>query len=268
MTTNSPPNTEPQAAPLSVAENFEKYFRVIVANTKELRHEVFKIRHDVYCRELEWEGEQSSKMETDEYDDYAYYFLLQHRISYKYAGCIRIIIPPADKPHLKTPFEDNCLSSINPEVLDFSQLSRGSFGEISRLAVPDTFRRRRNEANKPFAMNDTSGGDEFTEEERRSFPSIAIGLYLAALKMVSICHHDAGLMMMEPKLRRQLNRFGFAFVQAGEVIEYHGARALFYLPASEFFTGLNPELLSLFNVISKDIDQQMKLIPYANPLDH
>ena len=270
MTSNSQATTESHSEPLSLADNFQKYFRVVVANTKELRQEVFKIRHDVYCRELEWEGKKSSGMETDEYDDYSYYCLLQHRTSKAFAGCIRIIIPPADKPELKTPFDVNCLSSLRHDVVDINALRRVSFGEISRLAVPDTFRRRRNEANQPFIINEISGdhgGHVFTEEERRSFPNIAIGLYLAALKLVSICNHDAAFVMMEPKLRRRLNRFGFSFIQAGEVMDYHGARALFYLPASEFFAELNSELLALFEGISKDIDEQIQLIPYTTPLD-
>jgi N-acyl amino acid synthase of PEP-CTERM/exosortase system len=135
--------------------------------------------------------------------------------------------------------------------------------------VPDTFRRRKNEANKPFVINEM--GDErvheFTEEERRNFPSIAVGLYLSALKLVSICHHDAAFVMMEPKLRRRLNRFGFSLVQTGDVIDYHGLRALFYLPASEFIMGLNPELLELYQGISQQVDQQINLIPYTNPID-
>ncbi|NRA71871.1 MAG: PEP-CTERM/exosortase system-associated acyltransferase [Gammaproteobacteria bacterium] len=263
------PRQEEDQAPLSLAENFHKYFRVRFANTKELRQAVFKIRHEVYCQELGWEAQKTDAMEVDEYDNYSYYCLLEHITTKTFAGCIRIVIPPVNDKTLKTPFEDHCLESIRLDVVDLSGYSRGSFGEISRLAVPDSFRRRRNEANQPFIVNEIDGdvGYVFTEEERRNFPNIAIGLYLAALKLLNSCHHDAAFVMMEPKLRRRLNRFGFSFEQAGDVIDYHGDRALFYLPADKFYADLNPELLELYHGISTTLDQQLKMIPYADPTD-
>ena len=41
----------------SIAENFNKYFKIKFASSKTLRQEAFKIRYGVYSRELGWEPE-------------------------------------------------------------------------------------------------------------------------------------------------------------------------------------------------------------------
>ncbi|NRA82376.1 MAG: PEP-CTERM/exosortase system-associated acyltransferase [Gammaproteobacteria bacterium] len=265
---STPKNNEPTSSESpSLAANFNKYFRIRVANTKALREKVFEIRHDVYCRELGWEEQQKSNTEVDEFDDYSYYCLLEHIATNTFAGCVRIVIPPANQLDLKTPFETHCLSSVRSDVIDFNKLPRGSFGEVSRLAVPEAFRRRRNEANKPFSINGIGGGHVFTDEERRNFPSIAVGLYLAILKLAQLCNHQVAFVMMEPRLNRRLKRFGFPFTQAGDVIEYHGSRALFALTSKDSMSQLNPELMELYQSISAQVSEQTTLIPYTDPAD-
>ena len=119
----------------SIAKHFDQYFQVQFANTKELRQEAFKIRYGVYSHELGWEPKNHLELETDECDDYAYHCLLKHRRTGVYAGCVRLVIPPFDKQNLQLPFERSCLQSARTDVIDSTKLSRGSFGEISRLAV-------------------------------------------------------------------------------------------------------------------------------------
>lgn len=255
------------SVPLSLSENFHQQFRVQIADTKALRHAAFRIRHEVYCQEFGWEKTTADEMEIDEFDDYSYHCLLEHRASKLFAGCLRIVIPPPHAPATLLPFETQSLLRIKPEIIDVNKLRRGAFGEISRLSVPGSFRRRHNEANHPFVISNITGNYIFSPEERRHFPNIAIGLYLAALALVETLHHEAVFMMTEPKLHRRLVRFGFPFVKASEVIDHHGLRVLFYLPSSGFFSNLSPELLQLYEGISKQINQQILLLPYIEPTD-
>lgn len=252
---------------LSISENFHQYFRIRFASSKELRHEAFRIRYQVYCEELGWEEKRPERLETDEFDDFAYHCLLEHTASKSFAGCVRVVIPPPHRPAMTTPFEAHCLPSVNPDIIDLSKFVRGGFGEISRLAVPASFRRRRDEDNHSFKLNSVDVNHVFSKEERRNFPNIAIGLYLASIALSKLCSHDATFVMMEPKLHRRLIRFGLPFEQAGDAIDYHGLRALFYLPAAGFCSNLNPELLQLFDDIFQQLQQQINLLPYTDPSD-
>ena len=248
----------------SIAENFNQYFQIIFANTKELRQEAFKIRYGVYSEELGWEPQNKLKMETDECDDYAYHCLLQHRRTQVFAGCVRLVIPPVDDSKLQLPFEANCLQSARVDVIDSTKLPRGSFGEISRLAVLSDFRRREKEKNIPFVINSIDPNTVYTEEERRNFPNIAMGLYFASVALADICHHSGTFVMMEPRLKRCLSRFGLPFEQAGDEMDYHGRRAMFHLPRKGFKSELAPEMRELYDIITDDILCQLSLIPYTN----
>ncbi|KGJ88470.1 PEP-CTERM/exosortase system-associated acyltransferase [Colwellia psychrerythraea] len=248
----------------SIAKNFNQFFQIKFADTKLLREEAFKIRYGVYCDELGWEPENLLQMETDDCDDYAYHCLLEHKRTGVYAGCVRLVIPPVKKPDLALPFEKNCLHSAHKEILDSTKLIRGSFGEISRLAVLNSFRRRKKEKKAPFILNAVNSDTIYTEEEHRHFPNIAMGLYIAAVALADICNHVGSFVMMEPKLNRRLRRFGLPFEQIGDEIDYHGMRAMFFLSRYNFCSQLNPELKELYAQIYDDLVKQVFLLPHTD----
>ncbi|WP_286263437.1 PEP-CTERM/exosortase system-associated acyltransferase [Thalassotalea atypica] len=254
-------------ASYSVASNFSQYFKIKFASTKELRQEAFKIRYGVYAKELGWEPENSSLMETDECDDHSFHCLLEHKRTGVFAGCVRLVIPPVTRQSHQLPFEKNCLMSARTDVIDSTKLPRGSFGEISRLAVLETFRRREKEKKTPFVIKEVNPATVYSEEERRNFPNIAMGLYLAAVSLSEICNHQGMFVMMEPRLNRRLTRFGLPFVQCGDEMDYHGQRAMFFLEREGFNAELTPELLELYNIIHADLLDQINLIPFTDASD-
>ena len=109
---------------VSIAENFNKYFEVLFANTESLRQESFRIRHRVYCEELGWEPKQDNGLETDPCDDYSFALLLVHKRTGQYAGTARLVISPPEKPEKQLPFEMHCLQSV---------FHRPFFGKADRL---------------------------------------------------------------------------------------------------------------------------------------
>ncbi|ASP48001.1 PEP-CTERM/exosortase system-associated acyltransferase [Cognaticolwellia beringensis] len=249
---------------MSIAENFNQHFHIQFANTKELKEEAFKIRYGVYSHELGWEAKNNLQMEIDECDDYAYHCLLKHRRTGTYAGCVRLIIPPIHEPELQLPFEKNFLHSARTDIIDSTKLARGSFGEISRLAVLSSFRRRKSENRKPFVMNDIEPEITFTEEEHRNFPNIAIGLYLASVTLSEICNHQDLFVIMEKRLHRGLFRIGLQFEKVGDTIDYHGKRAMYHLPREKFSANLKPELKELYDSISAELLLQQYIVPFSN----
>jgi len=233
----------------------------------ELRQAAFKIRHKVYCSELGWEPISEDKMECDEYDDYSFHCLLEYKRTKTFTGCIRLIIPPVENPNLPLPFEKNCIESARKNILDSCTLQRGSFGEISRLAVLSEFRRRVDEENKPYVLKEVDPKAIYTENERRNFPNIAIGLYLAGIALSNMCNHQGTFVMMEPRLNSRLMRFGLPFLQVGDEMDYHGTRAMFYLSRENYCSQLSGEMNKFYQFIHSELRSQICLLPHTNPTD-
>jgi N-acyl amino acid synthase of PEP-CTERM/exosortase system len=228
----------------TVAEEFSQYFRVIFASDGNLVKEAFRIRHAVYCDELGWEPRRPDLCETDSYDGHALHCLLQHRRTGEFAGCIRLVQTYDD---FRVPFEEHCQEAVDTSIINPFALPRGSFGEISRLAVPARFRRRKHEQNVPYVIE--FPGEHYSEEERRHFPNIAVGLYLASIACVDLLSMDYVFVMMEPRLNRHLVRFGLPFVPAGEPVDYHGHRGLFYLEKDRLTVSFPSYIRPLYELI-------------------
>ena len=241
-----------ESVELSIAESFDMYFRVLVATDKMLANEAFSIRYQVYCQELGWEPSNDAGLETDGYDAQSIHCLLQHKRTGAFAGCVRVVKTSTSE---HAPFEDNCLDSIKKDVIDMSTIERGQFAEISRLAVPETFRRRPNEKKIPFVIETEMKANDYSMAERRNFPNIAIGLYLASIACVDKMQLDYVFVMMEPRLRRHLTRFGLPFNQGGEVMDYHGSRALFYLPKEELTKNFSDSISELYELIYTSVSK-------------
>jgi len=243
-----------------IAENFDEYFRVRYASTTTLAKAAYRIRYKVYVEEMGWEPPNESGMETDQYDNHSHHCLLEHRRTQTFAGCVRLVVPSSSlDSQTILPFQYHGIQYTRPKAITPLHLKQGSFGEISRLAVPDTFRRRKHERHRPFILDESSSTSIFTEEEKRSFPNIAIGLYLASIAAVDICHHEGVFVVMEPKLRRHLQRFGLPFTQISEEFDFRGARALFALPRRDLTRHMPPNILELYALIKAQLAQQMSI---------
>ncbi len=240
---------------LSLAQHFQKYFRVLHADTDELKKQVYKIRYDVYCAELQYEQSCPVDRETDVFDDYSDHILVQHKESGLYAGCVRLVNPPTHNAQAQLPFEAYCLSSVRPEKINFLYATgRCCLGEMSRLAVLASFRRRAGETANPYGVNEVvTLPVQFSEEETRFFPFIAVALYFGSAAIAIAKGLNYAVVMMEPRLARHLARFGICFIQLGEVIEYHGERAMFYIDYPTLFDNLKPE----FEVFYRFVEQQL-----------
>ena len=70
--------------------------------------------------------------------------------------------------------------------------------------------------------------------------------------------------MMEPRLARQLRRFGFMFNQVGEIVEHRGERAPFIIKISEIPDTLKPDYLALLTHIQDQIHSSREVISLHN----
>jgi N-acyl amino acid synthase of PEP-CTERM/exosortase system len=236
----------------SLAQHFHDYFSICIANTVELKKEVFKLRYDVYCAELGYEKNCPVDCEQDIFDEYSTHVLIMHRSSGIYAGCVRLVTPPSNNPIALLPFEINCSQSFDPKKVSFLREDQVKVGEVSRLAVRSNFRLRASDAKSPDGINPEKMTFEFSQEQMRYFPFIAVALYFAATSIVRHKNLKYAVVMMEARLARLLKRSGIEFLQLGDTIDYHGPRALHYIEPN-FIDDLKAELKELF----KSVDQQL-----------
>lgn len=237
----------------SIANTFAKYFCVVRADTDELRKLVYNIRYEVYCREFSYEREEDcpGQMEQDEYDAQSKHCLLIHRSTGTPAGCIRLVCPCKDTPEALLPFERFCGESLDKGKFDLSNLKAGTYGEISRLAVLSSFRRRTEDAHTPTGIGQDVNPDP--SGRRSSFPFMPVGLVLAIFNVFLNSDLQYAFCMMEPRLARLLKRYGIIFTQVGDIMDYHGPRGPFVITREEITANLNPEVYDLMFLIKKQL---------------
>jgi N-acyl amino acid synthase of PEP-CTERM/exosortase system len=236
---------------------YREFFEIVAASTDALREEVFRLRYDVYCRELRWEDAAAfpDGLERDAYDAASIHCLLRHRGSGLYAGTVRLVVAAPDSAGPAIPLLDHCQGILFPGPSHPSSLKPGSFGEISRLALRREFRQRAGEA----ATADGHGTHlfEWQQDERRRFPHIALGLYLAASAVGLAKGLDGVFAMMEPRLARHLHYGGIHFDQVGEAVEFRGTRAPYFISRQMLFQHLSPALRALLHAIADDLNLQV-----------
>ncbi len=239
---------------IDLVTTYRNYFKMVQADSEELKKEVYRIRYDVYCEELGWEDRSlyPDGMEYDDYDKNSQHCLLQYQRDNSYIGCVRLVLANPDIETAPIPLAEHCSNILDPEILDIYSLDRSKFGEISRLAVKKEFRRRPGESNNPGGINHKSF--QAPPEDRRQFPHIALGLYLSAASIGIGSGLSGVFAMMEPRLARVLRISGIRFQQVGDVMEYRGSRAPFYITRELLFKYLRPELRALLEVIEEDLN--------------
>ena len=127
----------------NIASHFTQFLQPEIASTEELKKEVFRIRHNVYCEELNFEPLRPNGMETDDFDPQSLFSLIKHKPSDTYTSCVRIVT--SSKPEELLPIEKYCRQSIEHDEFDPALFKREEICEISRLAVRSDFRRRQSD---------------------------------------------------------------------------------------------------------------------------
>jgi N-acyl amino acid synthase of PEP-CTERM/exosortase system len=234
---------------VSLAVLFQQYFYAELAVTSEEKQESYRVRYRVYCEEFNYESPENSpgRLECDEFDEHSFHCLIRHRLSGRVAGCVRLVAPGQD---ISTPIEKYCFDSLDAGYVDMLQNQREEICEISRLAVDGSFRRRLGETTSRYGKPESI---DVSQRERRSFSMIAVAAFLGAAALSDITGRRKTFAMMEPFLPRLLIRSGIKAHQAGKEVDYHGARAAYFMSTEEAVAGMSPELLQLYDAIHKNL---------------
>ncbi|EPC01576.1 hypothetical protein L861_17030 [Litchfieldella anticariensis FP35 = DSM 16096] len=245
---------------MNIFNLFSDHFRFRIALSEKERSLAFKVRYDVFLRELHYttlKEDPVTQQEKDVYDEKALLCLLEHRHSKTIAGCIRVVIPHegAPPPLEQLPIEYYCGHSLNHHVLHPAKFPKQQICEVSRLAVPGRFRRRAGNGDTASeALDDIA----FTPEERRTFPLIGVSFFLAATALIGFMERPHVFAMMEPRFARLLTLSGLRFQQIGEMMNYHGPRAAYYIDQRQAVSDLSPHLRELYHHIESELVSQYR----------
>jgi N-acyl amino acid synthase of PEP-CTERM/exosortase system len=239
----------------SLDNHFQNYFDVFFADTPELREFVHRIRYEVYCREFRYEREEDCPggMERDAYDQHSLHMLIVHKTTQAGAGCMRLITPSLTESDFLLPMERFCGHTLTDPVWHPARLPRDHIAEVSRLAVHTQFRRRLGEAESPTGISATS----FSPDERRTFPLLSLALFYGGTALMVLAGRSDAFVMVEPRLARRLQIAGLPFVQVGELVEYHGPRAAYYVPVQGVLDNIQGELRYLYDFVYESLKKQM-----------
>ena len=242
---------------MDLVQPYREFFSITMADTDALRKEVFRLRYGVYCRELGWEdpGKFADELERDIYDGVSRHCLLTHNRSGLYAGTVRMVMTHDSTLEPAIPLVGHCAERLYDGPLRPDRLPLGSYGEISRLALRSEFRRRAKEHTNPEGHGEQLFS--WTQDERRRFPHIALGLYLGA-SVVGLADGASGVYaMMEPRLARHLRHAGIRFEQVGEPMDFRGLRAPYFISRKVLFRYLSRPLRRLLFAIAEDMNLEI-----------
>lgn len=242
----------------SLFQRFGQAFRFRLAVTEKDRERVFALRHEVFCRELNYNMSEDRRrhLERDIYDASSIHCLVEHEKSGIAAACLRLVIPEEDdnSPLYKLPVEIHSKHSLNHDRIQPGNFPRKQLCEVSRLAISRIFRDKesRKEGSPTHIDNDT-----FSPEETKTFPLIAIGLFLTTYALVGMTGRRHVFAMMEPRLPRLLSLSGFHFTKVGDTIEFHGKRNAFYIDHLRAEQEMHDDLLPLYLHIQQQLAPQL-----------
>jgi len=239
----------------SLGEGFKRYFEVLAATTDDLRNDVYRIRHEVYCEELGFEPVRPDRRETDAYDGHSVHCLLRAATdTHELVGCTRMVLATPDDPSAPLPFESLCQDTIDRSIIDPSRLPRDRIGEISRLAVRGKYRRRRGEQHVAVAIAD----EDFGSKENPRFPYIPIGLYLGATALAKRFGIETVFVLTEPRLASHFAKLGFEITQIGGPVEHRGTRVPSMFHTERTIKNMRFLLKPIWRIVEEEIEHSFE----------
>jgi N-acyl amino acid synthase of PEP-CTERM/exosortase system len=231
---------------------FKQYFELVPALSEELRDEVYRIRHQVYCEDLKFEPVRPDGRERDEYDAHSLHLLIRSLKAGKFVGCTRIVRARAGDPQHPLPFEKTCAKVLDRSIVDPAKLPRDTIAEISRLAVIAQFRRRKEDAKEPISITDK----DFGTPDQPRFPYIPVGLYLGTIELARLNGIDTLFVLTEPRLANHFRKFGVNITTIGGTVEHRGQRIPSMMSTHGIIDGLWAIFRPLYRTIAAEVGKK------------
>jgi len=239
----------PSLTDLTVSEGYRRYFTVVPALTGDLRTRNYRLRHQVYCRELGFEPVRPDDLEYDEFDSRSLHCLVQSTASGQDVGCARLILLDPQQPAELLPVEIACAATIDRSLVAAMAGERSQIAEISRLAVIGSYRRRQGEQDRPISISEA----DFGTGDRPRQPYLALAVYLSLIAFARQYGLRTLLVLTEHRLATNLARLGVNLRQIGQPVDHRGTRIPSLLVVEQVIDGMGVPLRALFELISHEL---------------
>ncbi len=231
--------------------HYKKYFYTVAADTPELKKLAYQLRYQVYADKYGddvFKDNDDSKIETDDYDDYALHGLLFHRPTDALIGCIRVV-PFNENRHKHLPLE-KITTQFDSQIISPSDLRNPWVGEVSRMAIESSFRRRAYDIT--FQLRDNVSGG--IKNKRLKINYLPLCLTLIGINLCKEANLDFSVALMEPKLAKLVSMFGVQLTKMGEIVDFHGLRAPYKMLPDASYNHLRPESQELYHLIGQELN--------------
>ncbi len=235
----------------TLGKSFKKYFEIVPALSETQRNAAYNIRHQVYCEDLKFEAEKTSKLETDEYDTQALHLLIKDIRTNKFIGCTRLVFTRPVDPDYPLPFEKLCTSTIDRSILDLKKLPRHIIAEVSRLAVISSYRRRKGEHN----ITNYFTSEDYGSISKPRFPYVPIGLYIGTIELARLYGINYLFVLTEKRLANHFKKLGADIQIIGDPVDHKGMRVPSMMKIDEIIKNMRFIFRPLYQVIAKDIEK-------------
>lgn len=227
-------------------ESFQEYFEIVIADTPELREQVYRIRYQVLCIEKRLPGFEASHyidgLEKDSYDRHSSHVLIKFRPTKQFVGTVRLVLFDKLNPKKLLPIELH--AKLDPQLCDINRLLRQQTAEVSRFIIVGKFDRRKMERrNLEKRKNEDS-------KDRRSTPHLALVLAAGVVRMCDMHHIKNWLSVMDPALNRLLGFFGLDLRPIGPMVDYHGLRQPYYMRVDEALNRMQEKHRDAWEVVT------------------
>ena len=221
-------------------------YHVMPAVNAELKKEAFKVRHDVYCSELNYEEGNEEGIETDEYDDYSTHMVLYSKIENNYIGCARLVHGQHEGLTHGLPMEHHCQGKLDHKILNMVKNSGHKYAEVSRLAI----HRDHRHMGRGKGQKGSLGG-----QRKSSFALLSLYLGLQAVARQQNIRYLMAI--VEPRLLKNLHRHNVPAIQIGEGTDHRGLRVPILIDVEDIEKIIPSVMKPLYAIIHKDISKLM-----------
>ncbi|HSD35902.1 MAG TPA: PEP-CTERM/exosortase system-associated acyltransferase [Rhodocyclaceae bacterium] len=232
----------------NLGEGFKRHFEIVPAFDEQSLHEVYAIRHSVYCHDLKYEAERDDEQEIDDYDAQSVHCLLRtSNEQHGRVGCTRLVMTRSDDRDAPLPFESFCEGKLHK---DTRMYPRDRVAEVSRLAVVSAYRRRKGEDRQALGVSDS----DFGAQDMPRFPYIPIGLYLGTVALARREGIEILFMLTETRLVEHFSKLGVKLTPMGDYVEHRGARIPSMMDVNDIVKNLRRFVRPIWNTINNQIE--------------
>lgn len=242
---------------MEVVSLFFERFDVKLASSDADRHEIYRLRHDVFLQELGYElsGVPENGEERDDYDNDALYIMVVCRLTGQVVGSARIVVP---QTHLIgrlscLPVENYCGRELTSSNINLIDIPREQLCEISRIVVARHFRKR-----KDLAGNDLEAGGLNAVNKL-----ISIALFVSSAALLETMGRPHVMGFIEKKFARLLRGTGMKIERVSPFHDICGLRAAYYGNTHESLCHVTPLFSEMYFLINERFNGVEHVSPSA-----